>query len=175
MIRDNEWLVTEATRRLLIVLVLVATVTGPTEAVGPTAIRHVDDVLYAPRSLFGRTREQIEANLGPPLAVRAGRLPSTRDPATTRWVQVLSYPGLTLKVLESGGLASVEVTAPGYALPHAVGVGSARSHVEAMLGEPVDAQDERSVYVEADTFLITVEFHFRGDRVRRIEWTYWIE
>jgi hypothetical protein len=159
----------------MILFLLIATVTGPAEAMGPTVIPHVDDVLYVPRSLFGRTREQIERNLGPPLAVRAGRLPSTRDPATTRAVQVLSYPGLTLKVLESAELASVELTAPGYALPHAVGVGSARAHLEATLGEPVDAQDERYVYVEADSFLITVEFHFRGDRVQRIEWVYWIE
>jgi hypothetical protein len=44
--------------------------------------------------------------------------------------------------------------------------------VEAALGEPQAATDASALYLYSDAYPDTVEFHFRDDRVRRIEWLY---
>src|SRR5207248_9597362 len=43
------------------------------EAIGPTVITRVDDLIDAPRTLFGRTRAQVEGTLGEPQELTEGR------------------------------------------------------------------------------------------------------
>lgn len=135
----------------------------------PTSIARVDDVIDAPRALFGRTRAEIERRLGPPTTTRAVRL-GTAGPAA----EELAYPGLVLR-LAGPALARVRLSSPAWHLPHGLGVGATRRHVEATLGEPQGADDTRVMYLYSDGYPDTVEFRIRDGRVERIEWTYWVD
>ena len=134
----------------------------------PTSIARVDDVIDAPRALFGRTRAEIERRLGPPTTTRAVR------PGTARPAEELAYPGLVLRlagpVLAGGPLASRACRRP-----PGVGVGATRRHVVTTLGEPQGADDTRVMYLYSDGYPDTVEFRIRDGRVERIEWTYWVD
>jgi len=66
----------------------------------------------------------------------------------------------------------VAITEPRWSLPRGINVGTERAQVEAVLGEPQLVSDASALYLDADGFPNTVEFHFRDDRVRRIEWSY---
>jgi hypothetical protein len=140
---------------------LIAAV-GEARAIGPTAIAAVDDVIDAPRVLFGETAEQIERTLGAPTSRRADG-------------EELVYPGVVLRVHKGRRLVGIRVTDPRYALPTGLRVGASRTDVEAALGEAQQMTDERYLYLYSDGFPKTVEFYFTDNRVRRIEWTYWVE
>ena len=141
-------------------------------AAGSTDIVAVDDVINAPRGLFGRTRAAVERVLGPPLSVQPRTLPATPT-APAEPAEQLAYAGLAVTVSSrSSSVRLVEITEPRWALPRGLNVGSARAQVEATLGEPQLTGGTSVLYLDADGFPNTVEFHFRGDRVRRIEWSY---
>ena len=149
--------------RLAFLLVLLPL--APASALaGPTDIARVDDYIDAPRALFGRTRAELERRLGAPTTERR------RADGVT-----LSWPGLQVALSPSERVAGVVVYAAGRALPHGLDVGTPRSRVEAVLGEPVETTDERWFYRDADGFPNSVEFFFRDGRVTRIEWRFWAE
>ena len=132
----------------------------------------MDDFIGAPRVLFGRTREQVERGLGPPLAVDAGAVPSYRDPTVFRATRRLSYPGLVIDVLDTGRVRRVRIDRPGLGLPLGLDVGSPHDEVERVLGEPQQAEDRHLMYVYSDGYPDTVHFHLRDGRVGAIEWNY---
>jgi hypothetical protein len=66
--------------RSLVVPLLLVALAARAEAIGPTVITSVDDLIDAPRALFGRTRAQVEGALGAPLAVRQRALPGLLHP-----------------------------------------------------------------------------------------------
>jgi len=72
----------------------------------------------------------------------------------------------------SSTVRGVEITEPRWTLPRGLNVGTPRAQVEATLGEPQLTSDTSVLYLDADGFPNTVELHFRGDHVRRIEWSY---
>jgi len=125
---------------------------GHAAAIGPTLIPRVDELIDAPRARFGRTRVEIERALGAP-----------------------PYPGLVIRYSSAAALKSVAITAPTYHLPQGIGIGTSRSDVERLLGEPQELTDGRYLYLYSDGYPDTVEFYFRDGRVRGIEWTYWVE
>jgi hypothetical protein len=157
--------------RLLAAVTLLLLGGGPAVA-GPTDILRVDQVIDAPRAMFGRTRAQIERTLGIPLTAEARRVPNPDDPRADDTLHELAYPGVVVRVLEAAGLLRVRLTDPRYALPHGLGVGVARSRIEAVLGEAQAVSDRRLLYLYSDGFPQTVEFYFRDDQVDRIEWNY---
>lgn len=142
------------------------------EPARPTDIVAVDDVLDAPRALLGRTRAAVERALGPPAAVRQRTLPAGPNfPATP--AEVLSYPGVVLAVSRrSSAVRHVEITEPRWPLARGLTIGTPRARVEAVLGEPQVVSDTSVLYLDADGFPNTVEFHFRDGRVHRIEWSF---
>ena len=151
---------------------------GSTVAAGAarsTDIRAVDDFIDAPRALFGRTRAAVEhalGALGPPSAVRA-RLLAAGPTSAAEAVDELVYSGLTVVVSQrSSAMRRVAITEPRWSLPRGLNVGTERAQVEAVLGEPQLVSDASALYLDADGFPNTVEFHFRGDHVRRIEWSF---
>ena len=148
--------------RLLVVLLLLAR----------TDIVAVDDFINAPRALFGRTRETVERAAGTPLSVRPSTLEATpTSPAEP--AEQLAYAGLVVTVSRrSSAVRRVEITEPRWTLPSGLNVGTPRAQVEAALGEPQLTSDASVLYLDADGFPNTVEFSFRNDRVRRIEWSY---
>ena len=79
------------------------------EAIGPTVITRVDDLIDAPRALFGRTRAQVEGTLGAPLAVRQRALPSLLHPEVVETIRELAYDGARIGVSASTALRRVEV------------------------------------------------------------------
>jgi hypothetical protein len=91
----------------------------------------------------------------------------------------LAYPGLVVEVSD-GRIRRVRMTAtkhePGgpWGLPFGIAPGVARREVEAVLGEAQETTDSLALYVYSDAYPDTVIFHFRDDRVYRIEWTYWV-
>jgi hypothetical protein len=139
---------------------------------GSTDIVAVDDLINAPRTLFGRTRAAVERALGPPTAVRPRALPPAPG-APLEAVDELTYPGLAIAVSRrSSRVRRVTIDEPRWPLPRDLNVGSSRARVQAVLGEPQLVSDVSVLYVDADGFPNTVELHFRDDRVRRIEWSF---
>lgn len=140
-----------------------------------TDLMAVHEFLDAPRVLFGRTRTAVEAALGPPRAVRPRVLPASPGvPAVA--VDALSYPGLVIDVsVRSGSVRRVSLGVAGSGLPRGLDVGTARMRVEEVLGEPQLLSDVSALYLDADGFPNTVEFHFRDGIVRRIEWSFAVE
>ena len=139
---------------------------------GATDIVAVDDVINAPRGLFGRTRAAVEQALGAPLSVRASTLPATPTSAAEAAEQ-LTYRGVVITVSRrSSSVRAVTISEPRWTLPRGLNVGTSRGQVEATLGEAQLIGDTSVLYLDADGFPNTVEFHFRGDAVRRIEWSY---
>ena len=59
--------------RSLVVPLLCVALAARAEAIGPTVITRVDDLIDAPRALFGRTRAQVERTLGEPQELTEGR------------------------------------------------------------------------------------------------------
>jgi hypothetical protein len=161
-------------RSLVVPLLLVALAAGA-EAIGPTVITRVDDLIDAPRALFGRTRAQVEGALGAPLAVRQRALPGLLHPEVVETIRELAYEGARIGVSASTALRRVEITTPAYGLPHGLGVGATRRHVEETLGEPQELTEGRYLYLYSDGYPDTVEIYFRDHRVYRIEWNYWTE
>ncbi|MGH7355212.1 MAG: hypothetical protein ACRELS_11660 [Candidatus Rokuibacteriota bacterium] len=173
-------------RVALVLLALAPAVTGAADAIGPTDIARVDEIIDAPRALFGRTRAEIERRLGAPVATEARSLPRHTHPDLRDRVEDLAYAGVTLGVIAgaaggsspTGGsspLRRVLVTGDGVPLPRALTVGAERRRVEQVLGEPQELTQARYLYLYADGFPDTVEFFFRGDRVYRIEWNYSVQ
>lgn len=162
---------------LLLALALADPVAaGPLDAIGPTDIARVDDVIDAPHALFGRTRAEIERRLGPPLSIEERSVPRETTPQVRDRVEELAYPGLTLGVLAgSAALRRASLTTDAWPLPRDLGVGAPRSRVEKVLGEPQQLTPARYLYLYADGFPNTVEFLFRDDRVYRVEWNYSVE
>jgi hypothetical protein len=137
---------------------------GAGVAAGPTDIARVDDYIDAPRTLFGRTRAELERRLGAPASERP------RADGVS-----LSWPGLDVTLSRSARVAGIVVRAAGRPLPHGLDVGAPRARVEAVLGEAQDMTDERYLYPDSDGFPNSVEFFFRNGRVTRIEWRFWAE
>src|SRR4030095_17238082 len=77
-------------------LVLPGLTAGPGEAIRPTDIVAVDDFIDAARTVFGRTRGQVERGLGSPSEVRARTLADGVGPPDA--VDELIYPGVTIFV-----------------------------------------------------------------------------
>jgi hypothetical protein len=148
---------------------------APADAIAPTVIRHVDEVIDAPRALFGRTRAEVERRLGPPLEIRVARAAGAPEASGPRPVHDLVYPGLVLRFTETARLHRVVLTASAWHLPHALGVGVARRAVEDALGEPQEDTETRSLYLYSDGYPDTVEFFFREGRLWRVEWSFWAE
>ena len=151
---------------------LLAGTAAVASAIGPTSIPAVDEVIDAPRALFGKTRAQVERTLGPPLGVRA-KTGVVRGPAASG--EELHYPGVVIRVAASARVQRVEMTAAGFRLPRGLAVGASRDEVERALGEPQEMEDARYLYLYSDGYPDTVEFRFRNDRVKSIEWIYWAE
>jgi len=151
---------------VLVVLAVLALVAPATDIVG------VDDFIDAPRALFGRTRVAVERALGAPLVVR----PRTLLPGpglAAEAIDELSYPGVVVAVSRrSAVVRRVEITEARWSLPRGLNVGTQRRRVEETLGEPQLVSDVSVLYLDADGFPNTVEFHFRVDRVQRIEWSF---
>ena len=158
--------------RGVIALLLLLGSTAAAGAARSTDIRAVDDFIDAPRALFGRTRVAVERTLGAPLAVRARTLAAAPNvPAEAG--DELAYPGLAVTVSRRSSLVRrVEIIEPRWTLPGGLNVGTARAKVEAHLGEPQLVSDASVLYLDADGFPNTVEFHFRADHVHRIEWSF---
>jgi hypothetical protein len=155
-------------RRALTLLVLLLS----TAAARPTDIRAVDDFIDAPRALFGRTRAAVERALGAPLEVRA-RLLAAAPNVPAEAADELAYAGVVLIVARrSAAVRRVTISEPRWSLPGGLNVGTTRAEVEARLGEAQLVSDASVLYLDADGFPNTVEFHFRGAQVRRIEWSY---
>ena len=156
----------------LALLVLLSAALPGVAAPRPTDIVAVDDFIDAPRALFGRTRAAVERALGPPASIRPRVLPAAPTGAAEA-VDELLYRGLAVAVSHrSSAMRRVEITEPRWSLPRGLNVGTPRAQVEAVLGEPQLVSDASVLYLDADGFPNTVEFHFRDDRVRRIEWSY---
>jgi hypothetical protein len=142
-------------------------------AAGPTDIVRVDEVIGAPRALFGRTETAVRAALGEPQAAEAGAVASYRDPVRLLPARRLVYPGLVIELLGSTGrVRRVRVDAPGRGLPYGLDVGVPGEVVERILGEAQEQADRHLMYLYSDGFPDTVHFHLRDGRVWRIEWNY---
>ena len=141
-------------------------------AAGSTDIVRVDDYIGAARTLFGRTRDDVERALGPPLRAEEGAVSTYRDPAVFRHTRRLSYPGLVIDVLDTGRIRRVRIEAPGRSLPFGLDVGSLREEVERVLGEPQESADDHLMYLYSDGYPETVDFHLKDGRVRGIEWNF---
>jgi hypothetical protein len=157
---------------MVALLVLILVPSAGAQRVPPTDLLAVDEFIDAPRALFGRTRPVVEGRLGLPAAVRARTLAGGRRAALDA-VDELTYPGVVIGVSRgSTGLRRVEITEARWALPRELNVGSARSRVEELLGEPQSATDVSALYLYSDAYPDTVEFYFRAGLVHRIEWLY---
>ena len=158
--------------RTLAVLLTFATAALATAAPRATDIVAVDDFIDAPRALFGRTRAAVERALGPAPSIRSRRLEATPTSAAEA-ADELVYAGLVVTVSRrSSAVRRVEISEARWTLPSGLNVGTPRRQVEGALGEPQLTSDTSVLYLDADGFPNTVEFHFRADLVRRIEWSY---
>ncbi len=160
-------------RRWMLALPVVFAVTVSATAQGRTDIRKVDEFIDAPRALFGETPSDVLRTLGPPAAQDTRRRETYRDPTVTRVVQRLTFAGVVVEL--STRLVRLELTAPGYSLPWGLDVGTPRQTVESVLGEPQRTLAGSVLYLYSDGFPQTVTFHFADNRVRKIEWEYWID
>ncbi len=175
--RVHASILPQATRALarLVAVAALAGVAGGAEAIGPTVITRVDDLIDAPRALFGRTRAEVERALGAPLSVRERAVPGLLRPDAVQTIRELAYPGARIGVSAGAALRRVEITTPAYPLPHGLSVGATRRHVEETLGEPQELTEGRYLYLYSDGYPDTVEVYFREHRVHRLEWNYWTE
>jgi hypothetical protein len=152
-------------------LALFGLAVAAAQTVRPTDIVAVDDFIDAARTVFGRTRAQVEQRLGAPAEVRSRTLADGVGPAEA--VDELVYPGVAIFVSHrSAAVRRVVLSEARTSLPRGLTVDVARGEVERALGEPQAASDASVMYLYADGFPNTVEFYFRDGRVRRIEWTF---
>jgi hypothetical protein len=157
------------------IALLLVVLAASARAAGPTDILRVDDLIVAPRLLFGRTRAEIETRLGPPSERRRAVLPTTRDPAAFRSADELAYPGLTIQMVDAAHVGRVVLTTGSHVLPHGLAVGAPLALVERILGEAQQTRPTSALYLHSDGYPETVELFFRDGQVARIEWTYWVE
>ena len=158
--------------RVLTGLLTLAVAALATSAPRAADIIAVDDFIDAPRALFGRTRAAVERSLGPPLSIRPRRLEATPTSAAEA-AEELMYAGLVVTVSrQSAAVRRVQISEARWTLPSGLNVGTPRAQVERTLGEPQLVSDASVLYLDADGFPNMVEFHFRADVVRRIEWSY---
>jgi hypothetical protein len=153
-------------------LIVLAAAPAAAQAPPPTDLRAVDELIDAPRAVFGRTRAAVELTLGAPASVGARTLPGGRRSPTDP-VDELTYPGVVIAVSRaSAALRRVEVSEARWTWPRGLDVGVTRARVEQVLGEPQAVTDTSVLYLYSDAYPDTVEIYFRGDRVHRIEWQY---
>jgi len=150
---------------------LMAPAMAPAQSMPPTDIVAVDNFIDAARIVFGRTRAQVEHALGSPSEVRARTLADGVSPLEA--VDELIYPGVSIFVSRrSAAVRRVILSQARSTLPQGLTVDAPRRAVERVLGEPQSSSDTSVMYLYADGFPNTVEFHFRDGRVQRIEWTF---
>jgi hypothetical protein len=119
--------------------------------VRPTDIVAVDDFVDAARTVFGRTRGQVERGLGSPSQVRARTLADGVGPAEA--VDELIDPGVAILVSRrSAAVRRMVLSEARASLPRGLTVGVAREEVERALGEPQTASDASMMYRYADGF-----------------------
>jgi hypothetical protein len=119
--------------------------------VRPTDIVAVDDFVDAARTVFGRTRGQVERGLGSPSQVRARTLADGVGPAEA--VDELIDPGVAILVSRrSAAVRRMVLSEARASLPRGLTVGVAREEVERALGEPQMASDASMMYRYADGF-----------------------
>lgn len=117
----------------------------------PTDIVAVDDFVDAARTVFGRTRGQVERGLGSPSQVRARTLADGVGPAEA--VDELIDPGVAILVSRrSAAVRRMVLSEARASLPRGLTVGVAREEVERALGEPQMASDASMMYRYADGF-----------------------
>jgi hypothetical protein len=111
----------------------------------------VDDFVDAARTVFGRTRGQVERGLGSPSQVRARTLADGVGPAEA--VDELIDPGVAILVSRrSAAVRRMVLSEARASLPRGLTVGVAREEVERALGEPQMASDASMMYRYADGF-----------------------
>jgi hypothetical protein len=119
--------------------------------VRPTDVVAVDDFVDAARTVFGRTRGQVERGLGSPSQVRARTLADGVGPAEA--VDELIDPGVAILVSRrSAAVRRMVLSEARASLPRGLTVGVAREEVERALGEPQMASDASMMYRYADGF-----------------------
>ena len=149
---------------------------------------------------LGRSRAEITASLGPPRAATVRKLRNQHDPAQIDELHELAYDGLRVLLYRITAedrefVTDLSLTSAKYPVKWGLGVGSTKEAVRRVLGggfTALAAPDSRIVPHEAQrrceerdgvcTYRYDgfeqkshVFFSFRGGRVSRIDWTFWVD
>jgi hypothetical protein len=134
---------------------------------------------------FGTTEQQIRQRLGRVDSVRATPIQNRYDSTQTDTVVRLFYHDLTLGLYRVAKghrdiLGHVILSGIGHRIPFDIGVGTDRRRLLALLGKPpaILVDDEGVETLEYQGPMedpSKIRFVLRNERVRRIEWSYYIE
>ena len=149
---------------------------------------------------LGKTRTEITASLGRPLAAAVRRIPNQHRPSQTDELHELTYDGLRILLyrvtVDNRELVTdISLTGVGYRVKWGLGVGSTKEEVRRVLGpgftalpapesrlgspaggRPCGESDGNCTYRYAASEQTShVYFSFRDGRVERLDWVFWVD
>jgi hypothetical protein len=168
---------------VLLILGMAAAVSGrpettPEQQSRPSAVEQVKVLVEAPIRGLGRSRDSIQAALGPPSSVRKEEVTNPHDPRQTDQVHTLTYPGLVIRiydvvVFKKEILLSVRMTQNhSRLLPDLIGQNE--KAIIASLGSPKTSGNEVWEYHDEEGN-DQVRIEFKDAAVVAVEWNYYLD
>ena len=156
----------------------VSSPSDSTEA-SPSALPDREEFVLRGLRTAAASRAELAETLGEPQKVVAEVIPNRHVPGVIDTLFTINYPDLTARIHRPGGggelLSNVEVASNRHLRYPAIGIG--RDAIEEAFGAPDEASDSSATYnctscIAGDD---PVRFIFSDDRVRLIQFSYYVD
>jgi len=136
---------------------------------------------------IGHSKARVIENLGKPLDIvvtpiehHAALSPRVQNDMPPDESIDLAYDGLRVGIYRAVHeneelLQHVSITNSTYKVKWALGIGCAKSAVRVVLGKPTETDENADVYVTPHTTSSYVQFTYKNDIVKKIEWWYFLD
>jgi hypothetical protein len=129
---------------------------------------------------LGKTRAEIERNLGRPLASTGKEVPNLHYPERTDEIFELGYTGLRISIYRVSEtrkeiVTAVAITSARYRLKWGIKVGCPIDDVQKVFGYPSEEREGVISYETGEEAPSSVSFYFRNGLVYKIYWAFYID